>query len=311
MFNILVFVFSLLFINANASNNDTFKLNQGLIHKPPFSFVGRIYHYKQNDDCSMTKVYLCNTIMISQDKAVTPYDCLNNVTSDLYLLINTTEYRLKHILTPINHTNSSTNWAIAHTNTTVITNMTLLNHVLYASRNVLKEFELPYMYMIGYNKYILNGTILNVRMCNLKTINPMIEVKTITQIPLYYYSWNMPKNLLYNKNNISGDFVVHTRNYSDNIIRHTSICMNSYTEIVDNKTHTTCISIPFMSYINEQNVNNKLNMSLYTKYNISHRVNTNFDSNCNPIKNFSSGSVIINLHLFNLALLVIVVIGSI
>jgi hypothetical protein len=293
IFRLFISLF-LLITSSNALNdsslsfNSTFKLNNELVHKQPFGFVGRIYHYKQNDDCSVSKVYLCNSLMISHDKVISPYDCLNNVTDDLYLFINTKEYKFQHILTPAKHVNSSSNWAILHTTTDVITNTTILNSLNYAANHIVKPFELQYTYIIGYNKFILNGTTLIVKTCNLKTTESMVVVKTLTQLPLYYFSWNNPNTLLYNKNNISGEFVIHTRNYTDGIIRHSLICMNSYLQTFNNMTHTTCISIPFLAYVNTKNVKNELNMNTYIKYNVKYNNVTNFDSNCQPINNKSS-----------------------
>lgn len=201
--------------------------------------------------------------------------------------MNATEYQLKHILTPSKHTNSSNNWALLHTHKNVIDNADTLT---YAVNHVITKFELPYTYIMGYNKFILNGTTLIVKTCNFKNTNTMVVVKTATGLPLHYNSWNTPNNLLYNKNNISGEFVIHSRNYTDGVIRHTLICMNSYLHMVKNNTYTTCISFPFLSYINKKNLKNELDMKSYTKYEVGYTNVTNFDSNCLPINNLSSSS---------------------
>jgi hypothetical protein len=293
IFRLFISLF-LLITNVYALNDSltnfesTFKLNNGLVHKQPFGFVGRIYHYKQNEDCSVSKVYLCNSLMISHDKVISPYDCLNNVTKDLYLLINTKEYKFQHILTSTKHVNSSSNWAILHTTTDIITNTSMLDSLDYAANHIVKPFELKYTYIMGYNKFILNGTTLIVKTCDLKSTNSMVVVKTLTQLPLYYFSWNIQNTLLYNKNNISGEFIIHTRNYTDGVIRHSLICMNSYLQTFNNVSYTSCISVPFLSYINARNVKNQLNMSTYTKYDVTYNNVTNFDSNCQPINNKSS-----------------------
>jgi hypothetical protein len=278
-----IFINIIIFANILISNAIIpFRLNNNLFDIFPYSTIGKIYKYDLLANCSINKQYLCNSLAIDSNVMISPYNCIIS-NNNLWLTINKTEYKLDHMLTPSNHIKSHDNWAILYLNESITKQTEIIKQ---SATSIVKSFDSAYTYRIGYDT-IVNQTSLIVKVCNISNSKNMIEVKESNVIPKYYFAWNNLNHILYNKNNKSGEFMFDLRNYSDNTIKYHSICMISYLS----NNYSTCISIPYLAYINEKHHNLTLNMTNYNKISIFHNLTANsskFDNNCNLLPDSTS-----------------------
>lgn len=290
MNSLILTIVSILISNVIAIT--PFKLNNRLFETYPFSTIGKVYKYNLNNDCTINKQFLCSALAISSNVFASPYDCTNEEYENIYININKTDYKIDHILTSNKHFESYDNWNLLYLNETSVLSNNTVTAIDQSVNNVLSTFVPAYTYTLGYDNKLFNTTSMIVKVCNI-TNSKNILVKSELDIPKYYVAWNQANHIMYNKNNESGYFMFDIRKYSDSSIKHHTICMMSYVTT----NYTTCISIPYLSNINNNHHKNTLNMSNYARFDIIHDLsvsansNSLFDSECNPIDDVNTVSV--------------------